>query len=230
MYLSRISLLPRARDDPIFWSGFGGAYQSHHRVWDLFSDGPDRERDFLYRQEYTTGLPSFICVSARRPNDRNGMWRVESKEYAPVLSEGQHLRFTVRANPIRTRWIEGPDGKKVHKRHDVVMDRKMQLREEGIDRNKWPGSQQMVHDEGLAWLSSRSEDHGFTLFADEFMATGYLQQKFLKKKGKHLITITTMDLDGVLEVTDPVKMNETLMQGIGPSKGFGCGLFLVKPV
>jgi hypothetical protein len=31
-------------------------------------------------------------------------------------------------------------------------------------------------------------------------------------------------------VVDPEKMHQTLMEGIGPSKGFGCGLLLVKPV
>lgn len=230
MYFSKISLLPRASEDPIFWSGLGSAYQSHHRVWDLFSDGPDRKRDFLYRQEYETGLPSFICVSSREPDDRLGMWNIATKEYSPVLTEGQHLRFSLRANPVRTRWVEGKDGKEIHKRHDVVMDRKMQLREEGVPRNKWPDSQQIVQNEGFEWLSKRSEEHGFVLSPEVFIAGGYLQQKFLKKKGKHLITITTMDFDGVLEVTDPEKMYQTLIEGIGPSKGFGCGLLLVKPV
>jgi CRISPR system Cascade subunit CasE len=65
---------------------------------------------------------------------------------------------------------------------------------------------------------------------DEVVAEGYIQQKFMKKKGKHLISISTMDFDGILEVIDPEKMHQTLMEGIGPSKGFGCGLLLVKPV
>jgi len=230
MYFSKISLQPRASDDPIFWSGMGTTYQAHHRVWDLFSDGPDRERDFLYRQEYTTGLPAFICVSARTPDDRHGMWNVATKEYAPVLHEGQRLRFSLRANPIRTRWIEETDGKKYHKRHDVVMDRKKRLRDESIPKSEWPDLQQIVQDEGYEWLASRADEHGFFVSPADVVAGGYVQQKFLKKKGKHLIQISTIDFDGILKVIDPEKMFTTLMDGIGPSKGFGCGLLLVKPV
>ncbi|WFN33437.1 type I-E CRISPR-associated protein Cas6/Cse3/CasE [Methanogenium sp. S4BF] len=230
MYFSKISLRPRASEDPIFWSGLGSTYQAHHRVWDLFSDGPDRNRDFLYRHEYGTGLPTFICVSARPPNDRYGMWNVATKEYSPVIREGQHLRFSLRANPVITRWVEGKDGVKIHKRHDVVMDRKMRMNDEGIPRHEWPESQQIVQDEGVKWLFARSNEHGFVVSPDEVVAEGYIQQKFMKKKGKHLISISTMDFDGILEVTDPEKMHQTLMEGIGPSKGFGCGLLLVKPV
>ena len=147
-----------------------------------------------------------------------------------MIREGQHLRFSLRANPVITRWVEGKDGAKIHKRHDVVMDRKMRMSEAGIPRNEWPEPQQIVLDEGVRWLSARSNDYGFVVSPDEVVAEGYIQQKFMKKKGKHLISISTMDFDGILEVIDPEKMHQTLMEGIGPSKGFGCGLLLVKPV
>jgi len=47
-----------------------------------------------------------------------------------------------------------------------------------------------------------------------------------KKQGR--ITFSTLDFSGILGVTDPGQFRNTLFNGIGPAKGFGCGLMMVK--
>jgi CRISPR system Cascade subunit CasE len=37
-----------------------------------------------------------------------------------------------------------------------------------------------------------------------------------------------MDFRGILTVTDTEKFTDTLMQGLGKAKAFGCGLMLIR--
>lgn len=227
MFFSRIRLQPRAASDPSFFARVADAYEAHSLVWDLFSDGPDRERDFLYRQEAHEGLPAFYTLSKRRPADRNGTWIVESKEFAPHLRAGQRLGFMLRANPIRSSWDQ-EKGK--HHRHDVVMAAKRRLKETEPDRTRWPAEADLVQEAGLAWLAQRAERCGFTFASGEVLADGYRQQVFKKTQVARPIQISTIDYTGTLTVTEPEAFLGALQGGIGPAKGFGCGLLLVRPV
>ena len=60
MYFTLIKL----RNDlsPSDVAGISGAdgYSFHKLLWNLFSDGPDRRRDFLYRFESHQGNPFFL--------------------------------------------------------------------------------------------------------------------------------------------------------------------------
>lgn len=226
MFFSRIRLHSRAASDPGFFSRAADAYEAHSLVWDLFSDGPDRERDFLYRQESHEGLPAFYALSERRPADRNGTWFVESKEFAPRLKAGQRLGFMLRANPIRSSW--DPMAKK-HRRHDVVMAAKRRLKEAEPDRTRWPTEAELVQEAGLAWLAQRADRCGFTFGPGGVAADGYRQLTFRKTQVARPIQISTIDYTGTLTVTEPEAFLGALQAGIGPAKGFGCGLLLVRP-
>ncbi|NLX49006.1 MAG: type I-E CRISPR-associated protein Cas6/Cse3/CasE [Methanospirillum sp.] len=226
MFFSRIRLHSRAASDPGFFARVADAYEAHSLVWDLFSDGPDRERDFLYRQESHEGLPAFYTLSERRPADRNGTWIVESKEFAPRLKAGQRLGFMLRANPIRSSWDLTT---KKHHRHDVVMAAKRRLKEAEPDRTRWPTEPELVREAGLAWLAQRAERCGFTFGPGEVGADGYRQLVFRKTQVARPIQISTIDYTGILTVTEPGVFIGALQAGIGPAKGFGCGLLLVRP-
>jgi len=71
-------------------------------VWDIFSDGPDRKRDFLYRFEKVSGLPTYDTISEREPGDSTGLWEISTKPYLPKLVQGDRLAFKLRANPIQS--------------------------------------------------------------------------------------------------------------------------------
>jgi len=223
MFLSKIRLRrgisPR---DIIKITGMNG-YRMHQVVWNLFADNPDRQRDFIYRYETVGGWPTFYTVSAREPLDSGGVWDVLPKEYKPKLRSGQHLEFTLRANPIRSRRDE--NGKQ--KRHDIVMEAKLKLKEKGDDINL----PKIVQEHGYRWLEERSVVHGFSILAKTIRVDGYRQYKFFKGKGKKPIALSTLDFNGILRVTEPdIFIEKCLFSGIGPAKAFGCGLMLVRRI
>lgn len=225
MYFSRVRLKPDASDRRPFWRLIQNSYEVHTLIWDLFGDDPDQERDFLFRIEYNENLPSFIVVSNREPVNRYGVWNVDSKNYDPKIVSGQRLFFSLRANPVRTK----RDDKGKQKRHDVVMETKTLQKLKGIPEDQRRSLPEIVKMAGYAWLAIRAESHGFVVVQHEVHADGYRQHEFLKSKGKKSVKFSTIEYSGILTVTDPVLFVESLMKGIGPAKGFGCGLLLVKP-
>lgn len=220
--ISRIRLAPDAATVPQFWRGMGDPYKIHAWVWDLFADGTPRARDFLYRVDFPRGKPEVVVVSERPPEDRSGIWEILTKPYAPVLREGQRLRFMVRVNPVVTKRDAAG---KAH-RHDVVMDAK--ARRTAAGDQAW-SLQDLVQQEGVAWLAVRGPKHGFDPVPGTVVTSGYQQLRFWKPKVPGAVTISTFDLEGVLTVTDPAALSTMLQTGLGPAKGFGCGLMLIRP-
>ena len=221
MLISRVRLRPDAAEKKEFWEHVDSAYHMHSLIWDLFTDGPERKRDFIYRQDAVHGLPAFFCVSERAPNDRKGIWSVEPKPYAPVVKKAQVFSFVLRANPIR---VKRDEEHKQH-RHDVVMEAKTYLKEK---KGVLPREADIVQEAGFVWLAQKGEANGFSIRGEDIRADGYLQHQFKKGKGNHEIRISTIDFTGLLTVTDPDAFIRALFTGIGPAKGFGCGMMMIK--
>ena len=221
MYFSRITLREDARRTRDFWTVFRNEYGLHQAVWQLFGDRPDRKRDFLYRIKDDGGAPVVYTLSERAPDAASPLWAVEApKPFAPRVGPGTSLEFTLRANPVRTR-----DGK----RHDVVMEEKRRLRDAGTLEQDRPSEPALAQEAGERWLAARATKGGFQLRS--VRADGYRPRTFFKSRGEKPVRIATMDFTGILEVTDPgTFVDETLSKGIGPAKGFGCGLMLVRRV
>ncbi|MBU1566269.1 MAG: type I-E CRISPR-associated protein Cas6/Cse3/CasE [Proteobacteria bacterium] len=81
------------------------------------------------------------------------------------------------------------------------------------------------------WLIDKSKSYGFVLVRDnrlKFQAEAY-QWHALPKKGKDA-GFSSVDFEGEIEVTDTELFSKALFNGIGPAKGFGCGLMLVRRV
>jgi CRISPR system Cascade subunit CasE len=91
----------------------------------------------------------------------------------------------------------------------------------------YPNSPDPVRAAGLKWLEERAERFGFHV--EGLNIDGYRQHKLYKRRSKTPITFSTLDFDGILTVTDSGLLTQTLFNGLGPAKGFGCGLLLVKP-
>ena len=221
MLISRVRLQPDAAEKKEFWEHVDSAYHMHSLVWDLFTDGPERKRDFIFRQDMVHGLPAFFCVSDRAPNDRKGIWIVEPKQYAPVVKKDQMFSFVLRANPIRAK---RDDEHKQH-RHDVVMEAKTRLKEK---TGELPREADIVQEAGFVWLAQKGDANGFSIRNGDIRADGYLQHQFKKTKGDHEIRISTIDFTGILTVSDPDLFVRALFTGIGPAKGFGCGMMMIK--
>lgn len=221
MYLSMIQLRRDISPRGMSPMTKGDGYQVHRLVWNLFGDRSDRQRDFIYRHEPVNGWPAFYTVSQREPQDDSGMWEVLSKVYCPKLLAGQRLTFTLCINPIRSK----RDANGRQNRHDVVMDAKRELK----GRGKKIDLSTIVQEHGGRWLLERSGPHGFSVSPKEIRVDGYRQHRLSKNKNKHPITFSTVEMNGVLTVNDPdIFVEKCLYNGIGPAKGFGCGLMLVK--
>lgn len=224
MYFSRITLKKDAQRFSDFGRVFHNTYTLHQSIWRLFADHNDRKRDFLYRLDQDRKAPVIYIVSAREPDGSFGLWNIETKEYKPKIKLHIELAFMLRANPVRTKRDEN---NKQH-RHDVVMESKTRLKEAGLRQNDRKQVAILAQEEGNNWLSARAEGHGFVINPGHIRVDGYQQHRFFKGKGKKPITFSTLEFNGILNVTNPECFIETLYKGIGPVKGFGCGLMLVK--
>jgi CRISPR system Cascade subunit CasE len=226
MYMSRISLKSDANKNPAFWRSLEDIYKMHRVLWSLFADSDDRKRDFLYRCEEKRGAVVFFDVSDREPHDTRGLWHIESKSYQPQLNAGQRLTFVLRANPIRSK----KDADKRQHRHDVIMEAKTRLKQAGQLEGDRPPENEIVQEEGYRWLATRALQYGFAVNEAEVRVDGYRQHRFLKPKGSHQVRFSTIEITGMLTVADPELFREALNHGVGPAKGFGCGLMLVRRV
>lgn len=226
MYMSRARLLPTAVSNRAFGNNLGSIYNIHRLVWSLFSRGYDDTRSFLYRHESEETLPTYYIVSEREPEYESDLWDIDVKSYDPMLRPGQNLSFSLRANPI----ISKKDENGKQHRHDVVMDEKFRLKKESSDNYRFCDFSEIVQNKGVEWLQKKADHNGFSINEKQVRADGYQNHKLYKPKGKHSVSFNTIDFTGVLTVTDPELFKHVLFWGIGPEKGFGCGLLLVRPI
>lgn len=226
MYFSRVQLdAGRITAPQLSRLAGGDQYLPHQLLWRLFSSGQgadrDKQRTFIYRAMDETAWPAFYLLSKEKPAATEGYWKIDSKIFEPVLSNGTRLRFDLRANPVkRSTNAEG----RQH-RHDVVMD---------LKHKKSNGSQELdlralEHEAAHAWLSKRANKLGFSLVEGAFVADSYRQHRISRGGKRAPIRFSSLDMRGVLEVTDAERLRATLFNGIGPAKSFGCGLLLVRP-
>ncbi|QJT08020.1 type I-E CRISPR-associated protein Cas6/Cse3/CasE [Oceanidesulfovibrio marinus] len=198
-----------------------GVYDAHQALWRAFGDHPDRTRDFIYRQ---TGESEFLAVSARQPDDADGVWSIRTKEYEPKLHAGDRLYFALRVNPVRK--TRDANGRQI--RHDVVQDARKKLEEQGVSQNEWPTRTALAQQTGFEWLAARQERLGLEVEEHGFLVDGYTRESFVKSKAGRRVYVTVLDMKGFAIVTDPDLLLHALMHGIGPAKAYGCGLLTVK--
>lgn len=227
MYFSRITIEPQSTEPrELLRLAKGDVYAIHQILWRLFPDDPDAERDFLFRQEIDHGWPFFYMVSRRRPQGIRGSVQVETKPYQPRLSNGQRLAFSLRANPVITKKT-GDAVRRV--RHDVVMNAKhdMAAASSGVIDFS-PG--EIQYSAGSKWLYDRADRHGFSFDPSLLRVYGYQQRRIKGGKQKNKIQFSVLDYNGILAITDAKSFYQTLTDGIGRAKAFGCGLMLVRRV
>jgi CRISPR system Cascade subunit CasE len=187
---------------------------AHHKLlWSVFSDAPDRRRDFLWR-EMRQG--EFLALSDRQPIANDLFDLVQSRPFAPDLAPSDRLSFSLKVNATRAK-ISG-------QRVDVVMDALHALPKEMRAERRMP----LAQEAGEAWLRARAEANGFRVLKVEVedYSTAALPDHRGPRKGRPQFGILSMT--GGLEVTDPKVFIEALARGFGRAKAFGCGLMLIR--
>ena len=234
-YFSRIRLdlqHPKARDVASQFASLDG---EHHSIWRKFFPKPDdAQRDFLFRRLDPAGdrAPTYYVLSQRVPIQISPAWDIQTRDYAPAISQGMNLRFDLRASPTVTR-KEG-DAKSRRQHIDVVMDAKHGVaRERGYE--KWsqlpedqrPQLYDLIQPVCTQWLRRRGKRLGFSLLHEpQVHAYGRHQ---LPRKGDSNIVLSTVDFSGGLRIDDVNAFAAAVYDGIGRGKAFGCGLLLIKP-
>lgn len=227
MYLSRVRIdlngLPREK---LFDVMNAEAYTAHQLLWQLF---PNYEgaRPFIFRQELDTseegashkGLPLFYVLSDREPTAITGLLDVHSKPFTPALNLGDTLAFRLRANPTMAVPTPGKRGQ----RADVLMAAKKPF---SPGQRTSQACVDAMNTKARKWLESRSEAWGFRLPVTPEL--GAYRQHVLNKGSGKPVQFSTIDYEGLLEVTDPEKLIDTMAQGIGRAKAFGGGLLLLR--
>lgn len=227
MYLSRVKVdLNHLSRSMLFNVMAGEAYSAHQLLWRLFPEH-DGTRPFLFRQEMDEtehepvprGLPLFYVLSHEAPETVDGLLSVESKPFAPELKPGDRLAFRLRANPTVAKAVHGKRGH----RADVLMAAKKPFSRE---QRKSPECQQAMDGAARAWLTQRAANAGFTLPVEPEL--GAYRQHVLNKGRSQRVQFSSVDYEGLLDVQDPAALLETLANGLGRAKAFGCGLFLLR--
>jgi CRISPR system Cascade subunit CasE len=217
MYFSRMKVRSEALTHPDFKSiQTSRGYPPKKLAWEAFGDHPDRDRDFIYRPEGQPPSRVMYAVS-ERPPEEGELFRIQTKDYDPSLSDGQVFDFKLRANATIHK-----DGKD----HDVVMNAKWEMR--NGDAPERPHSE-IVQEEGWNWLDKRGEPNGFEPVESATRVEGYRKLEFQSSGGGHQVVLGILEYTGRLRVSDPEAFRSTLFEGLGPSKAYGCGLMLVRP-
>jgi CRISPR system Cascade subunit CasE len=141
----------------------------------------------------------------------------ETKDYEPFLQrieEGSTWHFRITANPVRS----VNSGEESHGKRGKIIALSVE------DQKKW--------------LFDRAGAHGFSLpevsykNADGNETTAY-SHKVVSRKVKRFkrqdrtVTISVATFEGVLVVTDTELFTQTLRNGIGRAKAYGCGLLTI---
>lgn len=207
MFLSRVE---------IPWALSRNPYEFHRHVWRLFPDEGKESRSsdtesrqgFLFRvEDNKPGRPSRLLVQSRRPPQGIAeLTLIGTREFHPQPVLGQRLSFILTANPIKT-----------------IVD---------TQRDFKPGKQSekcrvplIREEEQREWLTRKLACAGEIVSANV-----QPQPPMYFRKGRRAGKLATATFDGVFQVRDPASLTTLLENGVGPAKGFGCGLLLVRRV
>jgi CRISPR system Cascade subunit CasE len=81
----------------------------------------------------------------------------------------------------------------------------------------------------VAWLQRKTDDGGFSLLSVNVAAEGQAGGLIHRDDETHRLNLLAVRFDGVLQVTDPARLVETVRRGIGSGKGLGFGLLSLAP-
>lgn len=135
----------------------------------------------------------------------------DTRDYAPLLERltvADQWAFRLTANPVTSR-----------------------RKTEDAPRSQRFGHVTVAHQ--TEWLLRQAKRSGFSVVPgihdEPDVAVHHRQTLRFTRQGR-TITLTTATFEGRLEVTDPVALRHALTQGIGPAKGYGCGLLTLAPM
>lgn len=192
-----------------------GPYDAHRDLWRLM-DTEDGPRQFLFSIHNNGRI--IYSVSENIPVCNDNTWKVEVKPYDPQIQNGDLFRFYLCANPTVTNSNTGK-----HQRHDVVMAKKKQLKDAGQDVDM----QSIITETVSEWIMKKGKSNGFEIPSPSSLLIHSYQRNEMRSKDRKIV-FSSVVIEGILRVTDLESFRNALFKGIGKSKGFGCGMLMIK--
>ncbi len=221
LYLSRIKLNShapmRALSGLLEPNDLNARIDINHRlIWTLFSDGPDRSRDFLWRADFRN---QFFTLSSRPPQANDLFGPLETKEFSPNLASGDKLGFVMRANATRAKQF-----KEGVRRVCVVMEQLHEIEPKHRAEQRLKLAESAAND----WMNRQAETRGFILRS--LTVEDYRTIRIKRGQGNKRAVHGILDLRGTLDVDDPNTFLSALSTGFGRAKAWGCGLMLIRRI
>lgn len=214
MYLSRLMLNPQNRR---VQREVAYPYELHRSLMRAFpNDLKKDEERVLFRLELGRNGALTLLVQSWTLPDWSWLAEPEARGYLlPVaepnpavkafdldLAKGQVLAFRLRANPTAKRTFDDK------KRRVGIYD----------------------EEEQFAWLKRKGDSGGFRVLSARTGDQEDVAGKIKRGDEIHALKLAAVQFDGLLQVTDPERLHQTVCQGIGSGKGFGFGLLsLARP-
>lgn len=211
VYLSRVEIDTKNRRKIKDLTNLG-AY--HNWIEQSFPDEIQKgvRKRHLWRIDTLANRKYLLVVSEDKPDltilSRYGVANTAAtKEYLPFINSirnGQRLRFRLVANPV-LRMGAGKNGERERTFPHITIDQQKE------------------------WLLKRSERAGFKLSENSFEIK---ERDFvpLYHKENRPIRLSRVAFEGILEVTDPIALQNTLIYGLGREKAYGMGMLTVIPI
>jgi len=167
-YFTRIQLdsrNPQARE-AVAAASVTDVYAEHQWLWHFFPAPPGSPRDFLFRRVEPQGMdlqPTYYAVSARPAQRPHPAWIVQEREYRPRLRPHQQLRFELRTNPVRARYL-AREGDMADAYHQARRDAGRKPAE-GVTRRKeyddvvWLAKREIMQQHGVDKLAAVPPEH-----------------------------------------------------------------------
>ncbi|PWI05110.1 type I-E CRISPR-associated protein Cas6/Cse3/CasE [Streptomyces sp. NWU339] len=251
-YLSKIPLNPRRRAAVSLLSS---PHRLHAAILAGLAVQPVTERVLWRLDNNTQHRAEVLVLTESRPSwehlvDDAGWPGADGgtpliADYRPLLERialGREFAFRLTANPVQS--IPRPA-----KPSEQQTARLKQHTDDGTRTRGFRVAHRTAAQQ-LGWLLGRAERHGFAIPdataappAPGLQADGQPPTagpavsvvnrdilRFRKHPDAPRITLSTATFEGRLTVTDPAALRTTLLEGIGPAKGYGQGLLTLAPL
>ena len=172
-------------------------------LWRIDDDG---RRALLY--VVSSEKPDFSHIVEQAGWENKECWATKSyDEFLDSLSFGQEWAFRLAANPTRSSRLG--DGQRSQRLAHVTVNQQRQ------------------------WLLDRCHMLGFDIpLSSHGLPEFDIRYRSIRtfRHGDSFIKISMAVFEGTLKVIEPQLLRQTLVNGIGPAKAYGCGLMTLAPL
>lgn len=176
----------------------------------------------------TRSSPSWcgIVESAGFPGEAAGA--PQTRDYGPLLAlvaVGRQFAFKVRVNPVQnTKTLDNPTKSEASRLAAAESRRSLRIAHRTASAQS-------------SWFATRAARWGFAIPAG---ASGEPDVRIVDRQrfdftkgtgdGRQRVRLATATFEGRLEVIDTELFHSALLSGIGPAKGYGCGLITLAKI